>query len=90
MPAAMEHPPGRTYFFHLRKGSRVLNDPEGVVCADSEAAIAVALKSARAILSADICEGVVDLDQEILVTSECDQLIGSVPFAQAVHFRGAE
>lgn len=53
------------YYFHLRDGRDVLLDPEGVELNGLPAAQAEALRSARAILAAEVLEGRVPLYMRI-------------------------
>ncbi|HEX4739620.1 MAG TPA: hypothetical protein VH331_18890 [Allosphingosinicella sp.] len=75
-----------TYFFHLRDGVDLLLDAEGrILDGDAEIA-AAALTEARAILSADILTGWVNLDQRIEVEDGEGALIHRLRFEDAFEF----
>jgi hypothetical protein len=58
------------YFFHVRDGSDVALDPEGLELADLEAAQNAALEAARDTLSHDIKQGFIDLRLRIDVEDD--------------------
>lgn len=72
------------YYFHLRDGTDVLLDSEGLMLLDIDAAIATALREARAIIGADALEGRIELDQRIDVEDERGVIVHSLQFEEAV------
>jgi len=78
-----------TYFFHLRDGGDLLLDPEGRNLEGDEAIAAAALSEARAIVSADVLTGSVNLDQRIEVEDRAGALVHRLRFEDAVRFSGA-
>src|ERR1043166_9082446 len=79
-----------TYFFHLRDGSDVLLDSEGRNLADDAAIAAAALVEARAIMSADMLSGWVNLGQRIEVEDDKGGLVHRLRFQDAVEFAREE
>jgi hypothetical protein len=72
------------YYFHLCDGVDLLLDPEGRELA-SDLVGAAAMAEARAIVSADVQTGRVDLAQRIEVHDANGQIVYSVEFEDAVH-----
>jgi hypothetical protein len=72
------------YYFHLRDGSDVLLDPEGAELDGLDAARAQALRSARAILAAEVMEGRVPLHMRIDVEDIGGAIVHRLPFSEAV------
>jgi hypothetical protein len=73
------------YYFHLLEGDDVLLDPDGCPLPDLAAARDQALRTARALLSADVLEGRLSLDLRLDVADESGAVIHSLPFADALH-----
>jgi hypothetical protein len=72
------------YFFHLRDGADVLVDPDGRDLEDPDAIRAVALKEARALISAEVLEGRVDLSLRLDVEDGDHALVHRLVFADAI------
>lgn len=74
------------FFFDLRIGSAVLKDRDGTALVDEAAARTFAVINARALISADVCEGVIDLDQEIVILDGQRRPLDTVSFGETVSF----
>lgn len=73
-----------TFYFHLCDGSDLLLDPEGRELSLDLVGPA-AMAEARAIVSADVQTGQVDLAQRIEVHDANGQIVYSVEFEDAIH-----
>ena len=82
----MEQAKPMLFFFNLRRGGEVLEDPEGVACLDVEEARSKAVLAARSMMASEAMSGIVDLDQEITVVTD-NEIVASIPFGDAVLFR---
>jgi hypothetical protein len=71
------------YFMHLRDGTDVILDPDGVEMAP-EAVAKAALAAARDCIAGDARNGSIDLRYWIDVHDESDAVIHSLHFADAV------
>jgi len=71
------------YFMHLRDGTDVVLDPEGVEM-PAEAVVGAALFAARDCIAGDVRDGKIDLHCRIDVHDERGKLVHSLPFADAV------
>ena len=71
------------YFMHLVDSIDVLLDPDGIEI-PKDAVAEKALASARDCIAGDVREGCVDLRYRIDVHDENDQVVHSLPFAEAV------
>ena len=74
------------YFFHLRDGVDILLDPEGRTLDGQAAIAAAALSEARALFSADVLTGRVDLDQRIEVEDDKGVVVHGLRLGDAVDF----
>jgi len=72
------------YFFHIRNGMGFTPDDEGQELADVGAARNVALRSARALIAAEVAEGRIDLRGRIEVADADGAQVLALPFAEAV------
>ena len=72
------------FFFDLRRGSAVLRDCDGTALVDEAAARTFAVINARALISADVAEGVIDLDQEIVIYDGRRRQLDTVAFGETV------
>jgi len=78
------------YYFHLRNTHDLVLDPDGKEFSVRSQINDEAIREARAIISADVLEGFVDLDQKIEVYDENELLICSIPFSRAVRISGSD
>jgi hypothetical protein len=72
------------YFFHLRDGSDVLLDPEGRRITDPTTIPELALEEARSLMSHEVLDGRIRLDQRIEVEDEAGAVVHALEFADAV------
>ncbi len=72
------------YYFHLRDGRDVLLDPEGMELEGLSIAQEQAMRSARAILAAEVLEGRVPLYMRIDVEDGGGVIVHRLPFTAAV------
>ena len=75
------------FYLHMRN-DRTVEDREGLILEDADAARLEAIRSARDILAAEIRTGRLDLAGEIEVADENGQPILTVPFRQAIVIEG--
>ena len=74
------------FHFHIRDGSSLISDGEGMVLYDEAAAFVVATRAIREQVAIDIRhDGVVRLDQTIEIVDPDGKLIQTVDFAQVIH-----
>ena len=73
----------KRYFFHLRDGTDEILDREGVVLL-ADAVADAAVLAARDCMAADVKRGKLDLRYWIDVHDADDNVVESVPFADAV------
>ena len=78
------------HFYHLRQPMGECIDDEGVSLPSLAAAHAHALKQAYSIMSADMLEGKLDLDQRIDVEDDRGNIIHTVHFRDVVTITGLE
>ena len=71
------------YFFHLREGNRVIEDPDGGAFLDLDAARSEALASAREMLAERLKAGRVLDGQQIDICDEAGQKLATVRFREA-------
>ena len=76
------------YFFHLRDGSDILLDPEGIELADIEAVRKKALEAARDTLSHDMKDGLLNLKYRIEVENAEGSVVYSLPLSEAFQVVG--
>lgn len=72
------------YFFHLRDGQDLLIDPEGREIPDRAHIAKIVLKEARSMMSQDMLQGRLRLDQSIDVIDEAGVLVHHLSFRDAV------
>jgi len=72
------------YFFHLRDGSDVLLDPDGVEFGTLDLMRAAVLHNARSVMAEDVGHGVLDLRFHIEVEDESGSIVYRLPFKHAV------
>jgi len=72
------------YFLHIRSGQGDIEDSEGLVLADLEAARREAVVGARSIICEDVMNGHLHLDERIDVENERRELLLSVHFRDVV------
>ncbi|KFG88913.1 hypothetical protein BV98_003313 [Sphingobium herbicidovorans NBRC 16415] len=72
------------YHFHLLDRSGMLSDEEGVALDSLADALRLALANARALMSADVANGVIDLNGAIQVTDDQSRTLLILPFEDAV------
>jgi hypothetical protein len=72
------------FYFHLRSREGLVEDEEGCDLERASEAQKVALRSARCVLSGDVASGILDLEQEIIVTDEQGRTVVQLPFGEAV------
>ena len=75
------------YFFHLHRGAKALPDPEGVACADNDAAIAYGVRTVLEMLADDVREGRIDLGWRIRIADDAGGEVAAFDFADI--FRSA-
>jgi hypothetical protein len=75
------------FFFHLHDRGHVFHDEDGKECNDVAEASKLALKSARAIVSADALDGSIDLSGCIKVADEHGAVVLTVLYCDAVAVR---
>ena len=72
------------YFFHLRDDRDLLIDAEGRDLADIAAIADEALREARALISAEVLEGRLDLSQRFEIVDAAHALVHQLVFADAI------
>lgn len=72
------------YFLHLRDGTDVFLDEEGVEYADRSSLEAAVLKAARDCIAGDAHDGRIDLRPRMDAETEAGDVVYSLPFAEAV------
>ena len=75
--------------FHLNLKNRIgfVPDLEGLELPSERAAYAEAVRNIRSIVSAEVLEGVVDLDGSVEIMDAQGQLLAVVPFKEAVQIQ---
>jgi hypothetical protein len=76
------------YYFHLCGEGDVLLDPEGQEVREEGTIGGLALKEARAIITADALCGRINLMMSIEVRAESGRLVHELPFREAVTISG--
>jgi hypothetical protein len=76
------------HFFFNVHGSEELLDAEGAEIRDLAAAERRAVREARALMSADVLQGLLALDRHIQVTCEGSKVLLIVTFEEALRLRG--
>ena len=72
------------YHFHLLDRSGMLSDEEGVALDSLADVLRLALANARALMSEDVANGVLDLNGAIQVTDDQSRTLLILPFEDAV------
>jgi len=72
------------FYFHLRDGGQLIDDPEGTELADAEHARTEAIKAAREILGAAIRYGIEPASDAIAVVDSQGQQIMVVSLAEVL------
>ena len=72
------------YYFHVRGDGIEILDPEGCECPDVQAAHREALAGARSILSEELKDGRLAVDERIDIEDEQGRLLCSVKFGEAI------
>ena len=72
------------FYFHVREGQNLSLDPEGIELADETQAREEAVKGARSLLSAAVCEGRLPLADAIVITDETGHRVAEVRYGDAV------
>ena len=75
------------FFFHLHDRGHVFRDEDGKECNDVTEASKLALRSARAIVSADALDGSIDLSGRIEIADEQGAVVLTVLYRDAVAIR---
>ena len=76
------------FYLNLRNRVGVVPDLEGLDLPSETAAREQAIRNIRSIVSADVQDGLFDLDGEIEIAGERGQVVAVVPFADAVRIKG--
>lgn len=74
------------FFFHIRDGDELIEDPDGTVLPDLEAARLEAIEGARAVLAAKVLAGKVIDGQKFEITDESGNVLELMPFKSALIF----
>src|SRR5262245_3068113 len=73
------------FFFHLRDGTKLIHDPEGVCLPDISSARAEASQSARELITQSIISSAhLGLERQFEITNDTGETIAIVPFNEAV------
>lgn len=72
------------FFLHLRDSTGSLDDPDGVECADLDAARLEAVHGARSIIADDALSGAIDLSGRIEIANEAGEFLLAVAFSDVV------
>ena len=73
------------FYFHLRQGKDLIEDPEGVELPDVAAAHEEAIGAAREIMADRVKVGKVVNGEEFVICGEAGQPIATIPFKAALH-----
>ena len=76
------------YHFNIRNGSGFTIDEEGLDLFSETDARAQAVRGARSLMSAEVLEGMLDLDGQIEVTDALNGAVLTVRFRDAVRVQG--
>lgn len=77
------------FYFHLRGGGGLLMDESGIEL-EADQVSARAISEARALLAADLPEGVIDLSQVMEVADGDGEIIHRLRFSDAVAINGSD
>jgi len=73
------------FFFHLRQGTKLIRDPEGVCLPDITSARAEAIQSARELVAESTTRSArIGLEWQFEISNEAGETVAIVPFRQAV------
>jgi hypothetical protein len=73
------------FFFHLRQGTKLIRDPEGVCLPDITSARAEAIQSARELMSENISRSArTSLEWQFEITNDAGETVAIVPFDETV------
>ena len=72
------------YFFHVRSSAGETLDPEGSSCADLDAARRQAIAGIRSIISEEVKDGHLPLDERLDVEDEQGRVLMSLAFTEAL------
>ena len=75
------------YHFNIRNGHGFTRDDEGQDLASDMEAQVQAIRGARSLISAEVLDGMLDLDGQIEVTDDHNEMVLFVRFRDAVHVR---
>jgi hypothetical protein len=78
------------YHFNIRNGCGFTRDEEGQDLSSDMDAQVQAIRGARSLISAEVMEGMLDLDGQIEVTDGHNSKVLTVRFRDAVHVRQGE
>lgn len=78
------------YHFNIRNGYGFTRDEEGQDLSSDMDAQVQAIRGARSLMSAEVMEGMLDLDGQIEVTDDHNDKVLTVRFRDAVHVRQSE
>ena len=73
------------FYFHVCNGNGFVEDEEGTELADFAAARKQAISGLRDIMSSEMKEGEINLGSFVEIEDENHELVGTVPFIEAVH-----
>ncbi len=76
------------YFFHLRDGTDILLDPDGLQLKGEKEVAIRALKAARSLISDDALNGHINLRCHIDVEDEAGNVVHCLAFNDAVRITG--
>lgn len=77
----------KRFFFHIRDGATLIEDPEGSVLPNIEAAREEAMQAARKILASKILAGEVVDGQTFEIIDETGAMCATLPFKDAMRLR---
>ena len=77
------------FYFHIREGDKRIEDPEGLVLPNADAAKQEAVKAAREMLAARLMAGE-ELDGATLEIWTHQRLVAAIPFKDVVQFHGGD
>ena len=73
------------FYLHIRSGADLMTDDEGFDFPDLAAARHEAVRGARSIMSADVLEGELQLDQSIEIHDASGRALASVQFGDVLN-----
>ncbi len=78
------------FFLHIRSGSKLIEDEQGLDFADVSGAIHEAGRGARSLMSAEVVDGTLQLDQAIEIHDAQGRHVETVAFADALRIVSGE